>query len=197
MNRRNAIKRTAMMLGYAATASSVVAIMNGCKADPKSMGDANITAWKPEFLSENSAKVIGQLAECIIPKTDTGGAIDAGVHSFIDQYLKNTVSEEDQKLFNTALAGFNQDFESKNGKDFLSANQDERNAFLTDFEKEAEAAKKANPDQPTFWHSFKELTIMGYFTSEVGMKQALVFDPIPGEYKACIPVEEAGGMWAH
>jgi hypothetical protein len=36
----------------------------------------------------------------------------------------------------------------------------------------------------------KELTLFGYFTSEVGCTQALNYLPIPGRYDACVDIDK-------
>ncbi len=45
----------------------------------------------------------------------------------------------------------------------------------------APSAKK----DPNFFQLAKELTMLGYFTSEIGCKQALVYTPVPGKWEAC------------
>ena len=183
------------MLGYAVSASTVAAVMSGCKADPAVIANG-LDAWTPEFMSKDDGKTIAQLAECILPKTDIPGAIDAGVHSYIDLMLKNVSTKEEQEAFKAGFSDFKKQFQNAKGKSFLDANEQERVAFLTTYEK-AEYDKSKQDDPPaSFWFAAKELVLTGYFTSEVGAKQALVFDPVPGAYKACIPVEEVGGTWA-
>ena len=44
--------------------------------------------------------------------------------------------------------------------------------------------------------TLKNLVVTGYFTSEVGAKQALIFDPVPGPYKGCIDFSEVKGVYA-
>jgi hypothetical protein len=38
----------------------------------------------------------------------------------------------------------------------------------------------------------KELTLLGYFTSEPGATQVLQYRPVPGAYHACVPLTQAG-----
>ena len=40
------------------------------------------------------------------------------------------------------------------------------------------------------------MTCQAYFTSEEGAKNALAYDPIPGEWSACIDLSEVGKAWA-
>jgi hypothetical protein len=42
----------------------------------------------------------------------------------------------------------------------------------------------------------KELTLLGYFTSEVGATKALRYVPIPGRFDGCIPYKKGDKAWA-
>lgn len=192
MNRRDAIKRTSLLLGYAVSASSVAAVMSGCKADPKVLA-GGLDNWTPEMMTKDQGQLVAQLAETILPKTDSAGAIEAGVHSYIDMVLKNLASTEEKEGFKGWIADFQQRAQSSIGKSFVDASASEKEKFLTEYE----TAAKNSSDMPlaAYWQ-VKEQILLGYFTSEKGMKEALLFLPIPGEYKACIPYEEVGGMWA-
>lgn len=195
MQRRDAIKRTALLLGYAMSASSIAAILNGCKADPK-VAEMGLDAWTPKILSKENGQLIAQLAECIIPETEIPGAISAGVHSFIDEALASNYTSEDRQAFEAGLKDFTEQFKTAKGTSFLEASDADKIAFLTDYEKAAVEQAKVKDAPRSFWYMAKELTLGGYFTSEAGMKQALKFDPIPGEYLPCIPLDEVGGTWA-
>ena len=50
----------------------------------------------------------------------------------------------------------------------------------------------------SFLLSVKELTMLGFFTSEAGATQVLQYQAVPGAYKGCVPVSEAGNgkTWA-
>ncbi len=195
MQRRDALKRTALMLGYALSASSIAAIMNGCTVDNK-VAEMGLDAWTPGYLSKENGKVIAHLAECIIPETDTPGAINAGVHSFIDTAVSDRFTTAEKETFNKDLENFKNRFQEVIGKAFLDAKDAERTEFLIQFEKEAFDQSKTEGAPKHFWFTMKELTLLGFCTSEAGSKQALKFDPIPGEYNSCIPLSEVGRAWA-
>jgi hypothetical protein len=102
MNRREVLQKSALALGYAITGPTLAGLMNGCKAKP------GIT-FKPEFLTEEQAALVSELAEIIIPKTDTPGAIDAGVPAFIDGMLKEVYSKEQKENFIKGLTAFDEE----------------------------------------------------------------------------------------
>jgi glucoside 3-dehydrogenase (cytochrome c) hitch-hiker subunit len=195
MKRRDAIKQTALLLGYAVSASSIAAVMNGCKADPKVV-TAGLDNWTPVSMTKDQGQLLAQIAESVLPKTDTSGAIEAGVHAYIDTILKNLASPEQVSDFKTWIDDFTASSTKMLGKPFLNADEKERNSFLTDYENKAAVAKQKNEKPLASWFTIKEHILLGYFTSEVGQKEALVYLPIPGGYKGCIPLEEVGGTWA-
>jgi len=195
INRRDAIKRTALMLGYAVSASSVAMVMSGCKADPAVVA-GGLENWAPVAMTKDQGKLIAHLAETVLPKTDTPGAIEAGVHSYLDNALNKLASKEEIAGFKMWIEDFSKRCTTANGKSFVDSNQKERVSFLTNYEKEAKAVEKEEKNPLSIWFQIKEHILLGYFTSEAGMTKALVHLPIPGEYKPCIPVEEVGGTWA-
>ena len=49
---------------------------------------------------------------------------------------------------------------------------------------------------PPFFRQLKELTLAGYYTSEVGASQELRWNPAPGRYDPDVPFSEVGRAWA-
>ncbi len=194
INRRNAIKKTALLMGYAVSVSAISGIFSGCKADPKAIA-GGLENWTPAFLSKSEGQLIAQIAESILPKTDTPGAIDAGVYSFIDIILKDNTETEDQIFFKNGLSDFVTSCQEAFGKSFLECDKKEKIEVLKNEEALAIEKRNANSNEKTFWFTMKELTLLGFFTSELGSKQFLKYDEIPGNYDACIPLDDVGGCW--
>ena len=199
MNRREAIQRAALVMGYAITGPALTGVLNGCKATPEQV-------FKPVFFTQDQASLISILSEIIIPRTDTPGAIDAGVPMFIDQMLKDVYPKESQEEFVKNLTAFNEGAKKDHGKTFLDCNDDEK---LDYFKKgHDEAVKNTTSNYSSgFWNSavknskpfiieVKELTLLGFFTSEPGATQVLQYSPVPGPYKGCVPLATVGKAWA-
>ena len=191
MDRREAIQRTAMMLGYAVSASAIAGIMNGCKAAPE-------LAFKPVFLSPELASIIAEMAEIIIPKTETPGAKDVGVPAFIDLILKDCYKKEDQDRFLKGVSEFDADAKETYGDSFVYCDAEKQKELVYKYHTEALAAMKSEtpPKDRPFILMMKELTMLGFFTSQPGAEQVLQYQAVPGSYKGCVPLSEVGRTWA-
>jgi hypothetical protein len=190
MNRRQAIERTALILGYAISAPAIMGILNGCKATPE-------LAFKPVFLTEDQAGLVSAIAEVIIPKTDTPGAIEAGVPSFIDLLLKDVFNKDDKEKFISGLNAFNDEAKKSAGSSFAELDANKQVEFFKSIHDPAvEGYKKGEIKERPFVLSMKELTCLGFFTSEPGATQVLQYSPVPGAYHGCVPLAEVGRTWA-
>ncbi|HCZ35939.1 MAG TPA: hypothetical protein DHV26_08435, partial [Cytophagales bacterium] len=169
-------------MGAAVSATALAGIMQGCKATPE-------LTYVPSFFTEEQARIISELAQTIIPKTDTPGAKEAGVPGFIDQILKECYKKEDQDKFITGLTEFEAAAKAAHGDSFIYLDPEKQLAFVKVQNEVAVTAVKADPSQPRpFILSAKELTLLGFFTSEPGATQVLQYEPVPGSYKGCIPL---------
>ena len=193
MDRREALKRTAWMMGGILSAPAIAGVLKGCTAKPT-------IDWKPEFFSQDQATLVTQVADIIIPKTDTPGAKEVGVPGFIDKMLKDIYSEEDQKRYMDGLNAFNVAAEKEYGDPFIELSAEDQAAFVKKIHDAAINEEKSDqrPAKRPFILMTKELTMLGFFTSEVGATQVLQYVAVPGAYKGCIPVSEAGNgkTWA-
>ncbi len=194
MNRREAIQRTALVLGYAISAPALMAVLNGCKAVPE-------LNYIPVFFTEDQARLVGELAEIILPKTDTPGAKDVGVPSFIDLVLKDTYVQKDKDRYLKGLAEFEEMARKNFGDSFIELDPEKQKEHVKAVHDQAvEAGRNGEfkkEDRP-FILMTKELTLLGFFTSEPGATQVLQYEPVPGAYHGCIPLTEAGNgkQWA-
>ncbi|RNC83917.1 MAG: gluconate 2-dehydrogenase subunit 3 family protein [Balneola sp.] len=187
ISRREALKRAAYLLGGAISAPTVLGVMSGC-----SPSRASATHF-----TEAEMKFLGDVAEIIIPTTDTPGAREVGVPKFMDDMIFTIWEEKDRKYFLDNLDSFTKKAERELGKPFVDATPEEQTAFIT---KEHDAVFGGDVDwdapRPFIWQ-MKEMTLAGYFSSEVGMTQVLQYEMVPGYFNGCMTFEEAGGrVWA-
>ncbi len=189
MKRREALKKTLLAMGYAISVPSLISIFDSCNNNPS-------LTWQPEFFSTDQAKLIGELAETILPKTKTPGAKDLKLDQFIDKMIKQVLSQDDQQLFLKGMEAFEAEAKELNGKSFIDSSPEQRSKLLTELEQETEKVPgtiwgfslEKNPGPLPFYRRVKDLTLLGYFTSKEIGKNVLVYDPVPGRYIADMPL---------
>lgn len=186
MDRREAIKRTATIMGGVIFAPSILGVLNGCTAT----GDE----WRPVLFNRTQAELTRSLSDTIIPETDTAGANEVGVPGFIEKMVNEVYTIEQRDTFIAGLNHFMEECKNATGKSFINLSDDEKLQYAMEMNRAA--ISNEITEHPQFFLQFKELTMVGYFTSEVGATQVLRYDPVPGFYNGCMPFEEVGRTWA-
>lgn len=196
MKRREALKHTALLVGYSISGAALTGVLNGCKADPS-------LNWQPQFFTPIQAMTIGDIADIILPKTNTPGAKDLLVDRFIDGLMKTYFSEEDQKAFLAGLEAFETDCKKSYGKPFSKCQPAQQTEILIRYDKQSApvpptvwGGQIGTFETPPFYRKLKELILLGYFTSEQVGEHILSYDPIPGHFSGCISVSEVGNAWS-
>lgn len=182
MNRRDAIKSFAIMMG--GTMVGANAILTGCAPEDQIVG--------LEFSPKDIA-FLDEIGEAIIPTTDTPGAKATKIGEFMQMMVKDTYNAEQQQTFLDGLNYIKKDFKSSNGKNFMDASVDERTEYLNGLR-----AKAANTEEkgPAVIGMLRDLTILGYFTSEIGATQQLRYIEVPGKYEGCIDYKPGDRAYA-
>lgn len=199
MNRREAIQKATLALGFALSAPAITGILNGCKSAP----DLN---YQPVFFTKEQAGLISELSEILLPKTDTPGAKDVGVPSFIDVMLKEVYPKTEQDQFLKGLIAFDEDAQKMFGDSFIECSPEQQKEVVKKHHDAAFAGNvggasgnwwdAANKSERPFILKVKELTLLGFFTSEAGATQVLQYNQVPGPYHGCVPLAEVGKAWA-
>lgn len=185
MNRRKAIRNAALLLGYSISTPAIVGIMNGCKPEPSSL----TKDWTPKFMNPTQVADLRAFVDQIIPKTDTPSASEVGVVEFIDEMLANNLTSDEKEMFKSGLAGL-----SNNGKLFSKLSGKEQVALMSNIEKKELESMKQQGSGDSFFKQIKGLVVTGYMLSEEIGTNHLAYDPIPGNYDGCIPLEQNGGL---
>jgi len=195
MNRREALQQVAWLMGGAISAPALLGLLNGCTAK-------QAVGWKPVLLTDEQGALVAEVAEIMIPRTDTPGAKDVGIPSFIDLMLKDAYPKEDQARFIAGLKQFDAQAHEQYGRGFMQLDPAQRSALVQTANDSAVAAERSNPGTAALPRPFvlmtKELTLLGYFTSQVGATRVLQYNPVPGVFRGCVPLSEAGNgkTWA-
>jgi gluconate 2-dehydrogenase gamma chain len=196
MNRREALRQVAWLMGGAISAPAVLGVLKGCSARQG-------IDWKPVFFSEEQGALVAEVAEIIIPRTDTPGAKDVGVPAFIDVMLKEVYPKKDQDRFIAGLKVFDDEAKRLHDKPFMKLATDERLELVRRLHESAAAEERdmtvppAQLERP-FILMVRELTLLGFFTSQDGATKVLQHVAVPGAFQACVPLDQAGNgkTWA-
>ncbi len=189
MNRRDALSRVALLLGGTIVGGSM--FLEGCKSSDRKDGARLV-------FQDDDVAFLDEVAETIIPATQTPGAKAAKVGAFMTVMVNDCYTKEDQKVFHEGMEKLNDESKKKFDKDFMQTTPEQKHELLVQLDKDArEYAKNKKDDEPAhYFRMMKELTLLGYFTSEVGATQALRYVETPGRYEGCIPYKKGDRAWA-
>ena len=183
LQRREILRRAAWLLGGTISAPAALAILQGCSAKQE---PGVVAATK--FLTTAELAVVAEIAEIMIPKTDTSGAKDAGVPAFIDTALDGLYPQAEREHFRAGLADFATAAKAS-GKPFLEREPAER----VDYVKSTLAAALAGEQSPKpFILVTRELALLGYFSSKVGINENMEYVAVPAAFHACVPLSQMG-----
>ncbi|MGB5270272.1 MAG: gluconate 2-dehydrogenase subunit 3 family protein [Eudoraea sp.] len=196
MDRRAALKKTAMAAGSAALVPSLFSLLQACQKKPR-------LNWEPIFLTLNQAELISTLVDTLLPRTETPGALDMKVDLFIDVVFAKLFDKSAQQAMIAQMERLNTTCEDKFGSIVSELSVQDREEFLK--EQESTSGKyngkvwgtAVGEQKPVgFYRTLKSLALWGYFSSEEIGKNVLNYDPIPGEYLGCIPLSDIGNTWS-
>jgi hypothetical protein len=187
MNRRDAISRVALLVG--GTVIGAELFMSGCKSAPGKVD---------KLFSQEDISFLDEVAETIIPATDTPGAKFAKVGSFMALFVNDCYKPEEQVVFTNGMSALNDACKKMHGKSFLECDSSQRIAILEALDKEQKdymlQKKEHEPDH--YFRMIKQLTLLGYFTSEPGCTKALRYVAVPGKYDGDVPYKKGDKAWA-
>lgn len=207
MNRRDALGRVALIMGGAVIGADF--FLSGCK--PNGASDVQ------SLFVQDNVDYMNEIADTILPTTAASpGAKAANVGGFMAVMVRDCYTPQDQKTFLEGLSKLNDAAKKKSNARFLDLTPQQRTDLLVDLDKEqkafteqrdkalaADAAKHTGdnryeePDLPNhYFRMIKELTLLGYFTSEVGATKALRYIETPGHYDGCMEYKKGDKAWA-
>ncbi len=199
MNKRELLKGAAVLIGGGAFCAATLADILTASSP------ANRGKYVPRTLTAAQDALVAEMAELIIPTTDTPGARAAGVNIFIDGVLTSIYTAGERDRF---LAGLN-DVEASakaGGARFVASTVERQVRILRELEaavtrgdiRNGGLHSKTLTGEPTaqpFFATFKKLTLTGYYLSEIGATQELRFVVVPGTYRGDVPLAEIGRAW--
>ncbi|MDZ4760617.1 MAG: gluconate 2-dehydrogenase subunit 3 family protein [Alphaproteobacteria bacterium] len=195
IDRRELIQRAAMLLGGAVSSSATLGVLSGCVSAPPAAAGA-----PPRFFTASEAAAVEIISEQILPRTNTPGAIDVGVPAFIDRMMADFYQEGEQTILRAGLARVEADARAAHGTGFVALASEQQIAQMQVYDREAYERTQlpvATPPAPAhFFRMLKELTTLGFFTSETGASQFLRYVSVPGPLQSDVPYSSIGRAWA-
>jgi hypothetical protein len=193
MERREALRLLATAAAIPLVPGEMAALLRAARARTQ-------TAGLLRTLNPQQNALVVRMAEIILPETKTPGATAARVNEFIDLILTEWYSPEERDHFLAGLTDVDARSRSRSAKDFVTLAADQQTAIVKDLDLEMVAdsviedhdhSSRGNRHHAphNFFASMKQLTLTGYFTSEVGATDELHFQIIPGHYDACVPAD--------
>lgn len=206
MDRRQALKNIGLGAGFLVVTPTIMSLLQSCKNEPE---------FNPLFISKGEGHALRRIVDLIIPSDDkVPGAVDVGVHSFIDSYWNAVPPLEKQALVKVGFglladkfrSNFNKELEAGKAEEFdqllsqyLKTTEEEQEVFdekMGEFYMAYEEDLNLMPDPEagvySLLSSIRGMTIWSWKTSEEIGKNVLWYDPVPGQQKGCIPLSEAG-----
>jgi len=196
MNRRDALARVALLMGGAVIGADY--FLTGCSPASSDKDKKGDSASNFKALDAKQQAYLDEVGDTILPATKTPGAKAAHVGSFMGVMVRDCYKPADQEIFTKGLSQLEEASQKLNGKGFLESTPAQRTALLTALDTEQKNyAKTKTPEQPNhYFRMIKELTLLGFFTSEVGATQALRYLPVPGKYVGDYPYKKGDRAWA-
>jgi hypothetical protein len=207
VTRREAIQRVTVLLGGAAFTGGeqlleAAPAAGSAQRAAAARGVGTFTAADIAFLDE--------VAETILPETSTPGAKAAATGAFMALMVTDTYTHRQQAIFRDGMRQVDDASRREFNVPFLQARPDQRFALLRRLDAEQQADTDAReaaltsrapaappPDDAVhYFRLIKELALLGYFTSEIGYRQAMRYIETPGRYDPCAPHKPGEKIWA-
>ncbi len=205
MDRRELLKMIAVVTGGAMVGGEL--FLSGCKAGGKTAA---------EFTPANIS-LLDEIAETIIPATNTPGAKAAKVGEFMKVWVTDCYNQAQQDAFMKGISSIDEASKKMHSKPFMECTPEQRHNLLVSLEKEAKEFNKAvnEKDKPSrdeftakgrhydfvatpphYYTMMKQMTLHGFFSSKTGMTETLRHIPVPGKYDGAFPYAKGDKAWA-
>ena len=174
IDRREAIRRAALVAGVVLSPDWLKAV------------DVAAPLAQARYFASAQFATASAIADRIIPRTDTPGAADVGVPAFIDLLYGEFMTEAERQLLAKGLADVEAAARTAHGASFSTVPPERQDALLRGI-----ALAEEGRDQ-SFFRLIRSATVLGYFTSEQVGRNVLHYDPVPGRYEPCVPIDQVG-----
>ena len=137
---------------------------------------------EPALLAKGQKRILADLVETIIPKTDTPGAAELNVQRFVELMVQDCSEDSGKEQLKKGLDKLTQEAGKISAGGFSALTGPQRLALVKDW-----ASRKGSEEQ-TFMDSVKNLTIQGYQSSEYYLTNVSRYELVPARYLGCVDV---------
>ncbi len=156
------------------------------------------------YFNAEQRAIVTAIADVIIPRDETPGAVDAGVPRYIELMVSDWFSDDERAIFDAGLKDLQTRVPLELGRPFVELEKDQQEQILEKLESAAGDSSwyefgnvlRAFISDAPFICQIKELTVWGFFTSEVGATQVLRHDPMPMEFDGDYPLSPDDSTWS-
>jgi hypothetical protein len=186
IGRREALARLVAITGTVAVGAE--AFVAGCSRAPSAV---------PRSFSAADVALLDEIGDTIIPATDTPGAKAVGIGRLMATLATDCYEDDAFASFKRGLDAVESACREKHGPPFVSTPAAQRTALLNeiDAEQREHARTRGRDEPPHYFRLMKELTLLGYFSSEIGCTQALRYVESPGAYRGDVPYVKGDRIW--
>jgi hypothetical protein len=196
IDRREAVKRVSVMLGGIALVGGGSGLLAACTRQDRAVATAAGTG----AFSAGDIALLDEIADTILPDTaKSPGAKAAQTGAFMALMVTDTYTPEDAKIFRDGMVAIDEASKKAHaGAGFVAATPAQRTALLTALDKEQFDFQKTRKDKEPqhYFRMMKELSMLGFFTSEIGVTKAQRYKESPGPYQPCVPYTPGDPAWA-
>lgn len=141
--------------------------------------------------------LLDEIGDTIIPQTDVPGAKTVGIGAFLAMMLADCYDAAEQQRIKDGMRQLETAYANRFGGSFVSGTAANRTTLLNDLDREQRQYHQslAAGSPPHYFRVLKELTILGYFSSEIGATQALRYAEVPGAYNGNAPYTRGDRAW--
>lgn len=176
MDRRALLRSAILLVGGSVAAGPALALSE--------------TAKPARFFTAAQFATMAEVADTILPQTDTPGAKEAGVPEALDALMTNWASAERQQQFRALIDDMDRTARTAGGAAFPALPAAKRLELVRNYD-----AEKIKADDPVY-KRFKELVLTLYYSSEAGATRELRYELIPGKWEPGIEVAPDTRAWA-
>jgi hypothetical protein len=177
MNRRTAVRNLAFITGAAV-------VLPSCFHEAQKEAKASIPLKHVE-VTASQEKLLAEVCETIIPKTDTPGAKELGIPVYVLRMVDDCCEEKDQKAFMAGLKQLDKDAQKQYNQSFAACTPQQKLAMLQAIEQQ----KDATTDLASFYKTAKRLTVSGYTKSKYFLTKEVVYELVPSRYNGYFPTK--------